>query len=100
MHSICSGTGALLSVLACFLQVPDLLLSVDCIVLETTAVSCTLRQRAFPIFLSVLVPHHSNVSTLLPAAGTNLRFVNLKSVTLMFEGFLLSDFAEANWFMA
>lgn len=62
--------------------------------------SCTFRKRAFPIFLSVLVPHHSNASTLLPAAGTKLRFVNLKSVTLMFERSLLSDFAEANWFMA
>lgn len=66
--------------------------------------SCTLRQRTFPVFLSVLVLHHSNVSTLLPAAGTKLQFwllsVNLKSVTLMFEGSSLSDFAKAIWFMA
>lgn len=68
-----------------------------------TLLSCILRQRAFPIFLPVLVLHHSNVSTLLPAAGTKLRFgfsVNLKLVTLMFEGSLLSDFAKAIWFMA
>lgn len=65
--------------------------------------SCALRQRAFPIFLSVPLLHHSNVSALLPAAGTKLRFgfsLNLKSVTLMFEGSLLSDFAKSIWFMA
>lgn len=63
--------------LARFLQVPDLLLLT---VAQLTALcwkvlpSCTLRQRAFPIFLSVLVLHHSNVSTLLTAAGTKLYF--------------------------
>lgn len=63
--------------LARFLQVPDLLLLT---VAQLTALcwkvlpSCTLRQRAFPVFLSVLVLHHSNVSTLLTAPGTKLCF--------------------------
>lgn len=91
--------------LACFLQVPDLLLmtcSVDCTVLETTVIlhSETKGRANFPV---VLVLHHSNMSTLLPAAGTKLRFgfcLNLKMVTLMFEGSLLSDFPKAIWFMA
>lgn len=83
-----------------FLQVPDLLLLT---VAQLAALcwkllpSCTLRQRAFPIFLSVLVLHHSNVSTLLPAARTKLCFgftLNLKLVTFMFEESLLSDFAK------
>lgn len=80
MHSICSGTGALLSVSGTFSAGARFALvdscTVDCPVTTFWKVvpSCTLRQRAFPIFLSVLVLHHSNVSTLLTAAGTKLCF--------------------------
>lgn len=58
-----------------FLRAPDLLLSVA--LCWKPLPSCTLRQRAFPIFPSVLVLHRSNVSILYLLQGLNCVLASL-----------------------
>lgn len=85
-----------------FLWAPDLLLSVDCTVLETAAIlhSETKGLPNFPI-TSCAAPFKCKHT--LPTAVIELQFgfsMNLKLVSLMFEGCVLFDFAKTIGFMA
>lgn len=98
LPGICSIRGALLCCIFCGLQICSCQLAALCWKLLP---SCTLRQRAFPIFPSVLVLHRSNVSILYLLQWLNCilaSFHELKIGALDVWGVCIIWLCKNNWF--